>query len=246
MEEALGCTFADKDLLVAALRHRSYVAESSAGESNERLEFLGDAVLSIVVTDHLYRTWPDKAEGPLAKARAAVVSAEHLAELAVQLDLGPHLRLGRGEAASGGREKPSILADALEAVIGAVYIDGGIEAARTVVLPLVVARLAEAVTGEGAKDFKTRLQEYTSQHMSSLPRYEVEAFGPDHAKEFTATVEVAGRVVGRGHGRSKKQAEQSAARSAWGEVVSPRADPDIAPGAANGPVGQEEANEDHA
>lgn len=218
LESALGHEFSDKAWLHAALRHRSYVAEMVDVESNERLEFLGDAVLSIVVTDCLFRTWPDKAEGPLAKARAAVVSAEYLAGLAARLGLGAHVRLGRGEDASGGREKPSILADAMEAVIGAVYLDGGLEAAERVVMPLVEERLAEAVTGEGAKDHKTRLQEYSSARWATLPRYEVQGFGPDHAKEFTATVEVGGRVVGKGHGRSKKQAEQAAARNAWTEV----------------------------
>ncbi|MBX7160311.1 MAG: ribonuclease III [Acidimicrobiia bacterium] len=215
LEDAIGHRFADRALLEQALQHRSYVAENDGTRSNERLEFLGDAVLGVVVTDELYRTWSEAPEGTLAKARAAIVSSENLAEQSAQYGLGDHLALGKGEHQSGGREKPSILADAMEALIGAVYLDGGMDAARRFVLEAVGAGLEDAVTGEGSKDYKTRLQELSAQVLSKLPVYSVEARGPDHAKEFEAEVALDGEVAGRGWGRSKKQAEQAAARAAW-------------------------------
>lgn len=215
LEAAIGHCFDDAGLLRQALQHRSFVAENFGASSNERLEFLGDAVLGVVVTDELYRTWVDAPEGVLAKARAAVVSSENLAECATAYGLGAHLALGKGEDQSGGREKPSILADAMEAVIGAVYLDGGMGAARRFILDAVGAGLEDAVTGEGSKDFKTRLQELSAQVLSRLPSYSVEGRGPDHAKEFEATVLLDGVVAGSGRGRSKKQAEQAAAREAW-------------------------------
>ena len=215
LEASVGHHFADRSLLAQAMQHRSFVAENDGTFSNERLEFLGDAVLGLVVTDKLYRTWADASEGTLAKARAAVVSSDNLAECATGYGLGVHLALGKGEHQSGGREKPSILADAMEAVIGAVYLDGGMDAARRFVLEAVGGGLADAVTGEGSKDFKTRLQELSAQVLAKLPAYVVEARGPDHAKEFEARVVLDGEVAGRGWGRSKKQAEQAAARSAW-------------------------------
>ncbi|MFN8104716.1 MAG: ribonuclease III [Acidimicrobiia bacterium] len=215
LEESVGHRFAERTLLTLALQHRSYVAENDGTHSNERLEFLGDAVLGLVVTDELYRTWPDAPEGTLAKARAAVVSSDNLAECAAAYGLGAHLCLGKGEHLSGGREKPSILADAMEAVIGAVYLDGGMDAARRFVLEAVGEGLEDAVTGEGSKDYKTRLQELSAQVLSQLPAYVVDGRGPDHAKEFEAKVLLEGSVAGTGWGRSKKQAEQAAARDAW-------------------------------
>jgi ribonuclease-3 len=196
------------------MAHRSWCAETPGAISNERLEFLGDAVLGLVVTDHLFRTY-ELPEGELAKVRASVVNSAALAEVAEELDLGVALLLGKGEDASGGREKPSILADAMEAVIGAVYLDGGWEAAERLVMTLLGERIAEAAEGPGGQDFKTRLQELAARRFESLPRYEVTDEGPDHAKRFFATVAVAGVVSGNGEGRSKKQAEQAAARSAW-------------------------------
>jgi ribonuclease-3 len=195
--------------------HRSWCAENPGTSSNERLEFLGDAVLGLVVTDHIYRAYPDLPEGELAKVRAAVVNAGVLAEVAAELDLGAALLLGKGEDASGGREKPSILADAMEAVIGAVYLDGGWEAAYELVMHLLGDRIAEAAAGPGGQDFKTRLQELAARHFDQLPRYDVVDEGPDHAKRFFATVHLGGRPRGHGEGRSKKQAEQAAARTAW-------------------------------
>jgi ribonuclease-3 len=215
LEAKIGHTFGDARLLLHALQHRSYVAEQPGVQSNERLEFLGDAVLGLIVTDTLFRRWPDLPEGALAKARAAVVNSEYLAGVAGELGLGSYIRLGKGEAASGGREKPSILADAMEAIIGALYLDGGFEVARSFVDRFVEDRLQDAVTGDGSKDFKTRLQEISAQRWAKLPVYSVDAFGPDHAKRFEARVMLNGKVAGTGRGRSKKQAEQAAARAAW-------------------------------
>ena len=197
------------------MAHRSWCAETPGVKSNERLEFLGDAVLGLVVTDHIFRTYPDLPEGELAKVRAAVVNAGALAELAAELELGRALHLGKGEDASGGREKPSILADAMEAVIGAVYMDGGYDAARSLIMGLLGDRIEEAAAGPGGQDFKTRLQELAARRFDQLPQYAVDDEGPDHAKRFFATVRIAGDVRGSGEGRSKKQAEQAAARVAW-------------------------------
>ncbi len=211
----LGRRFGDEALLLRALAHRSWCAETEGARSNERLEFLGDAVLGLVVTDHLFRTYPDLPEGELAKVRASLVNSEALAEVASELDLGAALLLGKGEAASGGREKPSILADAMEAVIGAVYIDGGWDAAAALVMNLLASRIEEAAAGPGGQDYKTRLQELSARRFEQLPKYDVRDDGPDHAKRFYATVFVNGRRFGEGEGRSKKQAEQAAARAAW-------------------------------
>jgi ribonuclease-3 len=192
------------------------VAEApDGGGSNERLEFLGDAVLGLVVTDHIYRAYPDLPEGELAKVRASVVSAAALAEVAVELGLGDALALGKGEDASGGREKPSILADATEAVIGAVYLDGGWDASQPFVLDLLGDRIADAAAGPGGQDYKTRLQELSARTYESVPVYEVTDEGPDHAKQFFAAVRVGEQRFAGGEGRSKKQAEQAAAKLAW-------------------------------
>jgi len=218
LEARLTRPFGDPDLLLRALAHRSWCAETEGAQSNERLEFLGDAVLGLVVTDHLYRTYPDLPEGELAKVRASLVNSEALAEVASTLDLGNALLLGKGEAASGGREKPSILADAMEAVIGAVYIDGGWDAAVELIMRLLADRIEEAAAGPGGQDFKTRLQELAARRFDQLPRYDVIDEGPDHAKRFFATVFLDGSERGRGEGRSKKQAEQAAAKAAWKDL----------------------------
>jgi ribonuclease-3 len=205
----------DADLLVQALAHRSWCAENPGVASNERLEFLGDAVLGLVVTDYLFRTYPLLPEGELAKVRASVVNSATLAEVAAELALGEALLLGKGEDQSGGREKPSILADATEALFGAVYVDQGWGAAAGLVMRLLGGRIEDAAAGPGGQDYKTRLQELCSRGFDQLPSYSVMDQGPDHAKEFDAVVRVAGLVRGRGRGRSKKQAEQAAAREAW-------------------------------
>jgi ribonuclease-3 len=218
LESRLGWTFRERSVLRQALSHRSWCAEHPEDASNERLEFLGDAVLGIVVTDHIYRNYPQHQEGELAKVRASVVNAEVLAEVAADVGLGPCLLLGKGEDGSGGREKPSILADAMEAVIAAVYLDGGMDAAWEVVLRLFAERITEAATGPGGDDYKTRLQELAAQRFDRLPRYQVRDEGPDHAKRFFATVLLDGDAYGNGEGGSKKQAEQAAARAAWERV----------------------------
>ena len=202
-------------LLLQALRHRSWCAENPGWESNERLEFLGDSVLGLIVTTHLFRTYSDIPEGELTKVRASVVNSATLAEVAIELDLGPSLMLGKGEDQSGGREKPSILADATEALIGACYIDQGWDAAEAAVMAHFGARIEEAAAGPGGQDYKTRLQELCARLFDQLPRYTVTDQGPDHAKEFDATVSLKGEPRGFGRGRSKKQAEQAAAREAW-------------------------------
>lgn len=211
----IGYEFSDPANLAAALAHRSWCAENEGNASNERLEFLGDSVLGLVVTDYIYRTYPKLPEGELAKVRSSVVNAQALAEAAVELDLGAAIQLGKGEAASGGREKPSILSDAFEAVIGAIYLDGGWKAADEFVMRMLGPLIEEAAAGPGGQDYKTRLQELAAQHYPDLPRYVVEDEGPDHAKTFHARVFIGPDQKGEGGGRSKKQAEQAAARAAW-------------------------------
>ena len=215
MAERLGWSCRDPALLRQAVAHRSWCAETGESESNERLEFLGDAVLGLVVTDHIFRSFPELPEGELAKVRASVVNSSALAEVAATLDLGAAMLLGKGEDQSGGREKPSILADAMEALIGAVYIDRGDDAATDLVMRLFGERMNEAAAGPGGQDYKTRLQELSARFLDELPHYVVLADGPDHAKHFHATVYLGAEPRGEGDGRSKKQAEQAAARVAW-------------------------------
>lgn len=205
----------DPRLLAQALAHRSWCAEAAGEPSNERLEFLGDAVLGLVVTAHIYAEYPELPEGELAKVRASVVSAPALSEIAGALGVGDALQLGKGEDSSGGRFKPSLLADAMEALIGAVYLDAGMDAASKLVLSLLADRIEDAAAGPGGEDYKTRLQELSSQRFDQLPVYSVTDTGPDHAKHFRATVSIAGEERGQGEGRSKKQAEQAAAQVAW-------------------------------
>ena len=204
-----------EDLLDLALTHRSFAYEHGGVPDNERLEFLGDSVLGIVVTDELYRRFPDLAEGQLAKIRAAVVNSRALAEVARALDLGSYLLLGRGEIGSGGHDKSSILADSTEAVIGAIHLSSGIEGASEFIHrifdPMIVA---SADLGAGL-DWKTSLQEVCAAQERGVPIYEVQDSGPDHAKEFHAEVVVADEVLGTGDGRSKKVAEQQAAEMAY-------------------------------
>jgi ribonuclease III len=213
--ELLAYRFASPGLLDLALRHRSWCAENGAAASNERLEFLGDAVLGLVVTDHLYRAAPDMSEGVLARHRSELVSAAALAGVARSVELGAAIALGKGEEATGGREKTSILADGMEAVIGAVYLDGGIGAATTLVLHLLEERIDEVLHGGLASDHKSRLQEFAAQRFGQLPRYVLRGEGPEHEKHFWARVELGGRSWGEGEGRTKKQAEQAAALSAY-------------------------------
>ncbi len=214
----IGHVFRDPGLLDHAFRHRSWCAEND-GPSNERLEFLGDSVLGLAVTDYAYDTFPELPEGALAKMRASVVSSASLAVLARELELGRYLRLGRGEEGTGGRDKPSILADALEAVIGAVFVDAGWDAARSVVLGLVEGRICVAADEPGLQDYKTRLQELVARRADGPLRYTMTEDGPDHDKWFVAAVVVGGDAVGTGAGKSKKQAQQAAAQDAWQRLV---------------------------
>jgi ribonuclease-3 len=208
--------------LALALTHRSWCAEHAGEASNERLEFLGDAVLGLVVTAYIFDRHPEMPEGSLAKLRAAVVSAPTLAAVAADLGVGPALRLGKGEAASGGRGKASILADAMEALIGAVYVDGGLDAARRLVLDLFEERIDDEVAGPGGPggaDHKTQLQELVARRFEAVPAYVVSDEGPDHEKTFFAEVRVGDELVGRGEGRNKKAAEQAAAGAALAHLA---------------------------
>ncbi len=218
LRAALGDPELDSELLDRALTHRSYAYENGGLPTNERLEFLGDSVLGVVVTETLYRTHPDLSEGRLAKLRAAVVNARALAGVARAIELGQHIKLGRGEESTGGRDKASILSDTVEAVIGAIYISGGFENSAAVI-HLLFDGLMEAAADLGAGlDWKTSLQELSAGRCLGVPEYVIEASGPDHMKSFTAQVRVGDQLYGHGVGRSKKEAEQQAAQTAYGEI----------------------------
>jgi ribonuclease III len=195
----------EPELLQCALTHRSYAYEHGGLPTNERLEFLGDSVLGLVVTDALFRGHPELPEGQLAKLRAAVVNMRALADVGRDLDLGRHVRLGRGEESTGGRDKSSILADTLEALLGAVYLDRGLDEAGALVHRLFDPLIEQASTLGAGLDWKTSLQELTANA----------GLGADHEKEFKAVVQVSGEPYGTGTGRSKKEAEQEAAAAAW-------------------------------
>jgi ribonuclease-3 len=244
---ALGVPLGD-ELLQRALTHRSYAYENGGLPTNERLEFLGDSVLGLVVTDTLFRGYPNLPEGQLAKLRAAVVNMTALAGVARGLHLGAYVRLGRGEEGTGGRDKPSILADTLEAVIGAVYIDCGLDEASSLVHRLfdpVIERSARLGAG---LDWKTSLQELTAAELLGVPEYQVEESGPDHQKSFRAVVKVSGRVRGTGEGRSKKAAEQQAAEAAWIAISASAAGgaPAGGAGAGSASAGAQDATAGHA
>lgn len=217
LEATLGVSVGH-DLLGQALTHRSFAYEHGGLPTNERLEFLGDSVLGLVVTDTLYRRHPDLPEGQLAKLRAAVVNARALAEVGRGLGLGGYLRLGRGEVSTGGRDKASIVADAVEAVIGAVYLDRGAEQAAALVHRLLDQRMTVAAEMGAGLDWKTSLQELTAAQGLGVPEYVVTDSGPDHAKSFRARVRVGEAMFGQGSGHSKKVAEQEAAQSAYAQL----------------------------
>ncbi len=216
VEELLGISFRDRTLLRKALTHRSYAHESGLGseDTNERLEFLGDAVLDLVISDHLFRNYYHLDEGELTRIRSHLVNMNSLAELAREVGLGEYLFLSRDEKADGGADKSSIISDALEAIIGAVYLDQGLQAARELVMRLFRDRLREAVSGRLDFDYKSQLQELVVKERGILPRYRLREEGPDHAKTFYATVYIGDRKMGTGSGSSKKEAEQAAAREA--------------------------------
>jgi len=221
LSETLGVEI-DPDLLQLALTHRSYAYENGGLAHNERLEFLGDSILGQAVTVMLYTENPDLDEGELAKRRASLVSSVALAEIAVGIDLGSHILLGRGEELTGGRQKSSILADCVEAVIGATYLSAGPDAATALVLRLIAPLLADPERFGAAMDPKTSLQELSTRTGRGLPVYEVSDSGPDHSKRFHATVLVGGSPVATGDGSSKKQAEMAAALAAWAVLQRPK------------------------
>ena len=230
--DALGAELPD-DLLTVALTHRSYAYENGGLPTNERLELLGDAVLGLVIVEELFRCHPDSSEGDLAKLRHSIVNSQALAGVARELTesgLGEYVLLGRGEVNTGGQAKASILADTVESLIGAVYLEHGLEGARRVILKLFQELLETAPTLGAALEWKSSLQELTSARGLGVPRYDVSARGPDHDRRFSAVVYVNGEECGRGEGRSKKAAETGAEAQAWTALDA--AAPDAALGTA--------------
>jgi ribonuclease III len=220
LEAAFGVEF-EPDMLRRALTHRSFAYENGGLPTNERLEFLGDSVLGVVITTALFRNHPDLPEGQLAKLRASVVNMRALADVARRLGpqgLGPYLLLGKGEEATGGRDKASILADTLEALLGAIYLQHGLVTVTEVIHKLFDPLMAEAAMRGAGLDWKTSLQELTAGLGLGVPEYRIDEAGPDHAKTFTAWVIVAKIRYGGAEGRSKKEAEQRAAETAWREL----------------------------
>ena len=218
LEETLGYTFHDRSLGENALTHSSYANENrfKGCQSNERLEFLGDSVLGMVTADYLFRAHPDLPEGDLTRTRAALVCEESLVEVARAWGLGEYLRLGKGENAGGGRRRPSIQADAVEAVLAAVYLDGGIGSARKIIQKYILDRESEKARN---RDYKTALQELVQRESGQVLQYRLTgSSGPDHAKLFTVEVDLNGLTIGQGEGHSKKEAEQNAARAAIGHL----------------------------
>ena len=216
LQKQIGYTFRDISLLNKSLTHKSYVNENSQPlKDNERFEFLGDSVLDLIVSGYMIKAFPDFSEGTLSKIRAAVVNESCLTELARQIDLGKYLLLGKGEESSGGREKNSLLANAYEALAGAVYFDSDLETALNIYLPVLEKEIAKYAETARFRDHKSELQEYTQTHFNGIPNYKiVNEKGPAHAKEFEVVVLVQEIIRGRGNGKSKKEAEQAAAQSA--------------------------------
>jgi len=234
----------DPELLERALTHRSYAYENGGLPTNERLEFLGDSVLGVVVTETLYLSHPDLSEGRLAKLRAAVVNARALAEVGKHIGVGDHVKLGRGEETTGGRGKASILSDTVEAVIGAVHLSGGFEASGPVVHLLFDPLMTAAAKLGAGLDWKTSLQELSAERGLGVPDYVIASEGPDHMKTFTAQVRVGDHLYGHGIGRSKKEAEQLAAETAYGEIYEAAAVSDPAAVAMTDEVAREMAAAD--
>jgi ribonuclease-3 len=232
LERRLGLPLAARPLALAALTHKSFVNEHRGEEGlvdNERLEFLGDAVIDLGVSHRLMERFPGASEGDLSKMRAAVVDEAGLAAMARTLDLGPLLRLGRGEERTGGREKASLLADAFEAVVAALYLGSGMEPVLTLLDRFLFEAFARAAAGTLDRDYKTQLQELAQSRLKATPRYRVGAeHGPDHSKVFEVEIEIRGEVLGRGEGRSKKDAEQAAARLALEGLGAQSAEPSAA------------------
>jgi len=220
LERELDYRFNDSVLLKKALIHSSHAHEQNTGEDNEQLEFLGDAVLGLLVSDLLFRAHPSLTEGELSKLKGFFVSSANLVKYAEQLELGQYLYLGKGEEKTGGRSKPALLVDALEAIIGAIYLDGGLDAARRLISKFMEPQLDEVrLAGNRSVDFKSALQEYLQSRSMGTPRYiAVREVGPDHEKLFTVDVELDGKAISRGIGLTKKAAEQAAARQALQQI----------------------------
>lgn len=216
LQKQIGYTFQDISLLNKSLTHKSYVNENSDSlKNNERFEFLGDSVLDLIVTGYLLKAFPDFSEGILSKIRAAVVNESCLADLARQIGLGKYLLLGKGEESSGGREKNSLLANAYEALAGAVYFDSNLEKAMDLYIPVLSKEIAKYADTARFRDYKSELQEYTQTHFNCIPNYNIVAEkGPAHEKQFEVVVLVQETIRGRGAGKSKKESEQAAAKSA--------------------------------
>ncbi len=229
LEQAIEYRFRDRSLLLASLMHRSFYAGTEANaalQSNERMEFLGDSVLSLVVNEHLYAKYPERSEGELTKMKSVVVSKQVLAHLAKKMDLGRYVLVSENAQRAGVGTMESVLADALEAVFGAVFLDGGFEAARRVILTVLPDNLGEVVSQEGTINYKSLLQEYIQALHKVPPRYRVHSTtGPDHDKQFAVEVVVKGNILGTGTGKTKKDAEQKAAREAYRRLTNSGADP---------------------
>lgn len=221
LEQQIQIEFTDKLYLQKSMTHKSYANENRNDhiKDNERLEFLGDAVLDLVISEYIFRQHPEYPEGELAKMRAVVVSAPTLAKVSKNLNLGQYLRLGKGEELTGGRERDSILADTFEALVGAIYLDGGLNAARNFILDNLISEVALVERGEHLQDYKTLLQEEIQKRSNTRPLYRViDEVGPDHNKQFTVQVEYKNRVIGVGTGQSKKEAQQRAAKDAIARI----------------------------
>lgn len=216
-QESLGYKFKNESLLKTALTHSSYANEkkSKGVNNNERLEFLGDSVLNLIVSDYIFKSYPDLPEGNMTKIRSSVVCESMLKDLSSEISIGNYILLGKGEELTGGRKRASILADAFEAVIGAIYSDGGFEEAKKFVYDNLIDKIKSSANGAGMFDYKTRLQEILQKNGDVKIKYEIiSEEGPDHDKKFTVQVVCDGNTLGKGVGRSKKEAEQSAAKSA--------------------------------
>lgn len=219
-EDIIKYKFKNKQFILEALTHSSYSNENKSYSFNERLEFLGDSVLGIVISDYLFRNEQNLPEGELTKLRANIVCEESLSDIAKEINLGKHILLGRGEEATGGRDRISILADAFEAVIAAIYLDGGIENAKEFILDHMESIIQDSIKGRIFRDYKTHLQEVVQSKGESIISYNLaEEIGPDHNKRFVMEVNLDNKVLGRGEGKSKKEAEQSAAKQALRRMI---------------------------
>ena len=220
IQQRIGYIFKKPEILEHALTHKSYANEYKVPYHNERLEFLGDAVLGLIISKYLMKTCPNSTEGDLSRLRAVIVSEPALAAIARDITLGDHILLGKGEEQTGGRNKDSLLADSLEALIAAVYLDADLDLAEELVLQLFEARIQKTCAPGGTLDYKTDLQELCQERLKQLPEYRlVSESGPDHQKQFDVEVLIRGRIFGRGTGRSKKEAEQRAAKEALSRLT---------------------------